>query len=70
MALVRWPLEQELRDVLAAEGRPRLLLIEAWPAPVVVDSMEDWIKVPADPFEMSARIDNPVLRQDDYTPAG
>lgn len=61
MAMVRWPSEQEIRLSLAAEGRPRLLLLEDGPPPVVVDPLEDWIRLPADDEEMWARVES--LRQ-------
>lgn len=59
--MVRWPSEQGMRQSLAAEGRPRLLLLEEGPPPVVVDPLEDWIRLPADDVEMWARVES--LRQ-------
>ena len=59
--MVRWPLEQEMRSSLASEGRPRLLLLEDGPPPVVTDPLEDWIRLPADDSEMWARVES--LRQ-------
>ena len=56
--MVRWPLEQEMRSSLASEGRPRLLLLEDGPPPVVTDPLEDWIKLPADDAEMWARLES------------
>jgi DNA-binding response OmpR family regulator len=56
--MVRWPSEQEIRSSLAAEGRPRLLLLEAGPPPVVIDPLEDWIRMPADDAEMWARLES------------
>lgn len=61
VAMVRWPSEQEIRLSLASEGRPRLLLLEDGPPPVVVDPLEDWIRLPADDAEMRARVES--LRQ-------
>ena len=58
VVLVRWPLEQERREALAAEGHPRLLLLDgATPAPVCEDALEDWIRVPADDADVRSRID-------------
>lgn len=59
--MVRWPSEQEMRSSLASEGRPRLLLLEDGPPPVVTDPLEDWIRLPADDSEMWARLES--LRQ-------
>lgn len=61
VAMLRWPSEQEIRLSLASEGRPRLLLLEDGPPPVVVDPLEDWIRLPADDAEMRARVES--LRQ-------
>lgn len=56
--MVRWPAEQELRDSLAADGIPRLLLLEEGPPPVLVDPLEDWIRLPADDSELWARVES------------
>ena len=61
VAVVRWPSEQEMRVSLASEGRPRLLLLEAGPPPVITDPLEDWIRLPIDDSEMWARLES--LRQ-------
>ncbi len=54
---MRWPSEQPRRDRLAEEGLPRLLLIDASEVPpVVVDLLEDWIRVPADDTDIRARV--------------
>jgi DNA-binding response OmpR family regulator len=50
-----------MRSSLASEGRPRLLLLEDGPPPVVTDPLEDWIRLPADDSEMWARVES--LRQ-------
>jgi len=58
VVLLRWPLEQERRERLEAEGRLRLLLVEGGePAPLSNDCLEDWIRVPADEADVRARID-------------
>ncbi len=57
VVLVRWPSERGERDRLAAEGIPRLLLVEAGAAPP--DGWapdEDWIRTPADPQDLHHRI--------------
>jgi DNA-binding response OmpR family regulator len=57
VVLVRWPVEDERRGRLAGDGVPRLLLVErdAEP-PEVYDPLEDWVRVPADELEISARL--------------
>ena len=57
VVLVRWPVETDRRATLAVLGAPRLLLVEHGTAlPTVVDSLEDWIWVPADEAEVQARL--------------
>lgn len=57
VVLVRWPVELPRRDRFAAEGRPRLLLVEdGGPPPVGVDPLEDWVRVPAPEADVQARI--------------
>lgn len=56
--LVRWPVDEERRTRLAAEGHPRLLLVEdGVAAPVVGDPFEDWIRVPADEADVAVRVE-------------
>jgi DNA-binding response OmpR family regulator len=57
VTLVRWPAELGRRDRLADEGLPRLLLVEGGELPpVIVDIVEDWIRVPADETDIRARV--------------
>lgn len=64
VVLLRWPLEHQRRDALAAEGRLRLLLVEEGAeAPVSDDLSEDWIRVPADEADVRARIEGLTRRQ-------
>lgn len=55
--LVRYPGEAERLATLRARGVPRLLLVEddADP-PVLADDGEDWIRIPADPRDLQARL--------------
>lgn len=54
---VGWPGERERRQMLAAECRPRLLLVESGSAPPVAsDDLEDWIRLPAPPDDVRARV--------------
>src|SRR5688572_8884233 len=54
---LRWPDDAARRAALAATRAPRL-----WPVPaavdppIVVDELEDWIRSPADPVEVGARL--------------
>ena len=57
VVLLRWPLERERRDDLAATGRPRLLLVEDGAAPPdPEDCVEDWIRVPAADADVNVRV--------------
>lgn len=55
--LISWPDEAARRNAVAAEGRPRLLLVEpdAGP-PRVADTLEDWIRLPATNDDVEARV--------------
>lgn len=57
IVVLRWPAEQAHRERLAAEHRPRLLLVapEATP-PEQGDCLEDWIRLPADDPDVAARL--------------
>lgn len=60
---MRWPREAEARDRLAAEGRPRLLLVEDGSVPPLVeDPLEDWVRIPAPEHDVRARLDSLLLR--------
>jgi DNA-binding response OmpR family regulator len=63
VVLVRWPLEEDRRSALAAEGQARLLLVEgAAEAPIPEDLLEDWVRVPADEADVQARVEGLRLR--------
>lgn len=56
VALLRWPAQEDVRDVLAAADLPRLLLISRdCPAPACIDALEDWLREPLDPDELELR---------------
>ena len=56
--LVRWPSQRQRRDQLRLARVPRLLLVEPdTPAPVSVDPLEDWVRLPVDRSDLQARID-------------
>lgn len=57
VSILRWPQEEGRRSLLAAAGRLRLLLVEpATPAPVAIDSQEDWVRLPASEEDVEARV--------------
>lgn len=57
-ALVRWPDERDRLTGLRATGTPRLLLIAGGEEPpVTVDPLEDWVRLPAERVELTARLD-------------
>ena len=57
VALVRWPDEAERRDLLAAAGQPRLLLIEGGVhPPELAGCLEDWIRAPAPDGDLRSRL--------------
>lgn len=57
VVLVRWPSEGARRDRIAAEGRPRLMLVEdVADPPIGDDPLEDWIRVPASEIDVQARM--------------
>ena len=57
VALVSWPAEADWLERLRRSGQPRLLLVrdDADP-PVNEDELEDWVRTPADPIEVHARV--------------
>lgn len=61
--LVYWPAEEDRRCELRASSRPRILLVDqSEPAPVTVDPMEDWIRLPADERDLQARVETLTRR--------
>ncbi len=55
--MVRYPAESERLAALRAGGVPRLLLVEGdVDPPVPVGDDEDWIRTPADPRDLQARL--------------
>lgn len=58
VVLVRWPSEQFRREQLRATGNPRLLLVEGAAAPPVADDhLEDWVRLPVDDVDLTARVE-------------
>lgn len=68
VVLLRWPLEQERRAVLAGTGAARLLLVEDGAAPPDADDcVEDWIRVPAPDADVKLRIRGLLRRSRRHT---
>ena len=57
--LVYWPSEEERRAELRTNAKPRILLVERdAPAPMTVDPVEDWIRLPADERDLQVRVES------------
>lgn len=57
VALLRWPLERDRREILARMRTARLLLVEDGVAPPEPeDCVEDWIRVPAPEADVKLRV--------------
>jgi hypothetical protein len=57
VALVAWPGESDWLDGLRRAGQPRLLLVrDDVDPPINEDDLEDWVRTPADPIEVHARV--------------
>ena len=56
VSLLVWPAEDDLRRQMGAVGQPRLLLVDPEVAPPeLLDSLEDWVRTPADAADVEAR---------------
>ena len=63
--LIRWPAEQERLAALRELGAPRLLLVDPQvEPPLIIDVLEDWVRVPVDPEDVQARVSTLSLRAD------
>jgi hypothetical protein len=63
VALVSWPADSEWLAQLRRARQPRLLLIRPDTDPPVSDDvLEDWVRTPADPLEVQARVTTLKLR--------
>jgi len=66
--MLRWPSQRHRRDELVVARLPRLLLVEPeTAAPVSVDPLEDWIRLPADRNDLQARLDALTARSREAT---
>jgi DNA-binding response OmpR family regulator len=56
VAVVRWPAEADVLDLVRSLGSPRLVLVEAGERPPLsVDPAEDWVRMPASDDDISIR---------------
>jgi len=57
VSVLHWPAQADKADALAADGRPRLLLVapDADP-PMPEDTLCEWVRLPADERDVAARI--------------
>jgi DNA-binding winged helix-turn-helix (wHTH) protein len=69
VVLLRWPAEQDRREVLSTQSRPRLLLVEnGAPPPRATDDLEDWIRVPAGEEDLRVRVEGLLRRVESNLP--
>lgn len=61
--LLRWPADAARREELKARQVHRLLLVDEDGTPPVLDPDEDWIRVPTDERDISARLQRLARRQ-------
>lgn len=54
--LLHWPAEADRRELLRREGRPRLLLVAPACVPPGLADHEDWVLLPVDERDLSARL--------------
>jgi len=69
VVLVRWPEEDTRLRQLRDAGSPRLLLLTDEAAPESADSLEDWIRLPADERDVRARVARLATRAENRQPA-
>lgn len=61
--LVHWPAEETRRIELEATATPRILLVApSEPAPITVDPVEDWIRLPVNERDLQARVETLARR--------
>jgi DNA-binding response OmpR family regulator len=63
VALIQWPSDESLRVELAELGQPRLLLVDSEAdAPLCIDVLEDWVRLPVSRDDRNARIETLLTR--------
>jgi DNA-binding response OmpR family regulator len=69
VALVQWPQDEARRRELGGRSAPRLLLVdERADPPLCTDALEDWIRLPAAPADVKARVKVLEARSMELTP--
>jgi two-component system OmpR family response regulator len=57
VALIQWPSDEGLRQKLAEQRHPRLLLVDSDAAPPeCMDALEDWVRLPVSRADRKARV--------------
>lgn len=57
--MLRWPAQDAQREKHRDQGEPRLLVIDrGTPAPLCLDELEDWIRLPAGREDVEVRLEN------------
>jgi DNA-binding response OmpR family regulator len=57
VALIQWPSDEDLRQELAEQRHPRLLLVDSdVEPPECTDVLEDWVRLPVSRADRNARI--------------
>ena len=56
VALVYWPAEAERLTRLRSARQPRLVMVEEGLPPTMIDTLEDWLRVPANEADVRIRI--------------
>jgi len=55
--LIRWPIQEELRQEYLRGGVPCLLVVEGGAAPpLCLNVKEDWVRAPISPHDLNARL--------------
>ena len=63
VALIAWPRDAQHAEAMRAARLPRLLMLsETADPPLCDDELQDWVRIPADPLEVSARLQALQLR--------
>jgi hypothetical protein len=67
--MLQWPAQAQDAAALAADGKPRLLLVspEADP-PTSTDCLEEWVRLPADQRDVAARLQALAKRAERLSP--
>jgi len=68
--VIRWPAAEDRRQELADLGVPRPLLVDSDASPpICIDTLEDWIRLPADERDIDARMNGLRARASFWAPS-